>query len=51
MMWDALEKLAKDQGETANEYIVIALDKHLQVELKKGTIEAPVIDEEDATAS
>ncbi len=45
IMWDAIEKLAKDAGETPNAYIVLILDQFLQLQMEEGKIDAPVIDE------
>ncbi len=40
-MWSAIEKLAKENGETPNSYIVLILDQFLQIELEQGNIEPP----------
>ena len=40
-MWDALEKLAEEAGESANSYMVLILDQYLQVQMEAGAIESP----------
>jgi hypothetical protein len=31
LMWQAIETLAKDAGETPNAYLVLAIDQYLQI--------------------
>jgi hypothetical protein len=40
-MWEALELLADQQGETPNGYIVLVLDQFLQIQLEKGILVLP----------
>lgn len=37
IMWTQFEKLAADDGDTPNAYIVLILDQYLQVRLKEDT--------------
>jgi hypothetical protein len=37
-MWEAIEQLAKDAGESPNGYVVLVLDQYLQVQLEKGLL-------------
>jgi predicted DNA-binding protein len=50
VMWEALESLADEVGETANGYIVLILDQYLQVQLENGKLKPPASDEKQ-TAS
>jgi hypothetical protein len=45
-MWDAIEQLASEAGETANSYIVLVLDQYLQAQLENGALKAPDSDAE-----
>lgn len=49
-MWNAIEQLAKEAGESPNSYIVLVLDQFLQVQIEKGTIKPPEITIEEKTA-
>lgn len=49
-MWDAIELLANKEGETANSYVVYALDQFLQEQVKQGKIQPPSEDDEQKAA-
>ena len=51
VMWDALEKLASEHGETANGYIVLVLDNHLQQLVREGKLEQPDIKDDARSVS
>jgi hypothetical protein len=40
-MWDAIEKLAAEAGESPNGYIVLVLDQYLQVKVEAGELQLP----------
>jgi hypothetical protein len=50
-MWEYIELLAKDAGETPNAYIVLVLDQFLQMKLEEGKILHPSMDASKITAS
>ncbi len=49
-MWNAIEQLAKEAGESANSYIVLVLDQYLIAQMEAGALTAPDTDK-DKTAS
>lgn len=50
-MATALEKLAKEAGETLNSYIVLVLDQYLQIQLDEGKVDHPIINKEEEKQS
>ncbi len=49
-MWDAIESLAEQAGESPNSYVVFALDQFLQDQLKAGKIKPPAEEDESQAA-
>jgi hypothetical protein len=58
-MWDAIETLAKDAGESANAYIILVLDQYLQAQIENGGLkmdeksetDIKLVKEDEKTAS
>lgn len=50
-MWDALESLASEAGETANSYVILVLDQYLQVQVENGVLKAPAPTKDEKSAS
>jgi predicted DNA-binding protein len=48
-MENALQRLAKESGETLNSYIVIVLDQYLQGEVESGNLKPPSPNEKSAS--